>query len=144
MSVPLAIKAASQNARAYAYGRPHDFDAQRNSPDAEGIAAQRSRAIVIGPIVRLDLTPSEDSEQADSLIEAQIPLQQCRAMGLREGDLLVLTPRNARVFVDDGRGRGRGIIGPNCLPDRGKFIVTKATQHQSDHPRSLSGGRILK
>jgi len=94
----------AQNAKAYAYVRPHDFDVQRYSPGAEGIAAQLSRAIVIGPIARLELTPSEDSDQADPLIEAQIPSQQYRDMGLREGDLLVLTPRNARVFVDAGEG----------------------------------------
>lgn len=95
---------SAQNAKAYAYVRPHDFDVQRYSPGAEGIAAQLSRAIVIGPIARLELTPSEDSHQADPLIEAQIPSQQYRDMGLREGDLLVLTPRNARVFVDAGEG----------------------------------------
>jgi len=95
---------SAQNAKAYAYVRPHDFDVQRYSPGAEGIAAQLSRAIVIGPIARLELTPSEDSDQADPLIEAQIPSQQYRDMGLREGDLLVLTPRNARVFVDAGEG----------------------------------------
>lgn len=94
----------AKNAKAYAYVRPHDFDVQRYSPGAEGIAAQLSRAIVIGPIARLELTPSEDSDQADPLIEAQIPSQQYRDMGLREGDLLVLTPRNARVFVDAGEG----------------------------------------
>lgn len=59
---------------------------------------------MIGPIARLELTPSEDSDQADPLIEAQIPSQQYRDMGLREGDVLVLAPRNARVFVDAGEG----------------------------------------
>ncbi|MDO9359257.1 MAG: sulfate ABC transporter ATP-binding protein [Polaromonas sp.] len=94
----------AQNAKAYAYVRPHDFDVQRYSPGAEGIAAQLSRAIVIGPIARLELLPSEDSQQPDPLIEAQISSQQYREMGLREGDMLVLTPRNARVFVDAGQG----------------------------------------
>ena len=94
----------AQNAKAFAYVRPHDFDVQRYKPGAEGIAAQLSRAIVIGPIARLELLPSEDSQQADPLIEAQIPSQQYRDMGLREGDLLVLTPRKARVFVEEGAG----------------------------------------
>ncbi|MDB5868160.1 MAG: sulfate transporter, ATPase subunit, partial [Polaromonas sp.] len=40
----------------------------------------------------------------DSLIEAQIPAQQFRDMGLKEGETLVLTPRKARVFVDAGEG----------------------------------------
>ncbi|MDW5444316.1 sulfate ABC transporter ATP-binding protein [Polaromonas sp. SM01] len=94
----------AQNAKAFAYVRPHDFDVQRYTPGAEGIAAQLSRAIVIGPIARLELLPSEESQQADPLIEAQIPSQQYRDMGLREGDLLVLTPRKARVFVEEGAG----------------------------------------
>ena len=94
----------AQNAKAFAYVRPHDFDVQRYSPGAEGIAAQLSRAIVIGPIARLELLPSEDTQQADPLIEVQIPSQQYRDMGLREGDMLVLSPRKARVFVDAGEG----------------------------------------
>jgi sulfate transport system ATP-binding protein len=95
---------AAQNAKAFAYVRPHDFDVQRYAPGADGIVAQLSRAIVIGPIARLELTPSETNGQVDPLIEAQIPSQQYREMGLREGDLLVLTPRNARVFVEEGAG----------------------------------------
>ena len=59
---------------------------------------------MIGPIARLELTPSEESDQADPLIEVQIPSQQYRDMGLREGELLVVTPRNARVFVEEGAG----------------------------------------
>jgi hypothetical protein len=36
----------------------------------------------------------------DSIIEAQIPAQQYRDMGFREGETLVVTPRRARVFVE--------------------------------------------
>ena len=74
-------------------------------PKGEGIVARLDRAIVIGPIARLELVPSEDHRQpgntsADNLIEAQIPAQQYRDMGLNEGDMLVVTPRKARVFVE--------------------------------------------
>jgi sulfate transport system ATP-binding protein len=34
------------------------------------------------------------------VIEAQIPASQYRELGLTEGDVLVLTPRKARVFVE--------------------------------------------
>lgn len=66
--------------------------------------AQLTRAIVIGPIARLELIPAEDNKQADNLsadplIEAQMPAQQFRDLGLREGETLVLTPRKARVFL---------------------------------------------
>ena len=99
----------AQNAKAFAYVRPHDFKVERYSPGAQGITAQLSRAIVIGPIARLELIPSEHYQQPDNLIddrliEAQIPAQQYREMGLSEGDMLVLTPRKARVFIDAGEG----------------------------------------
>ena len=56
-------------------------------------------------VFRLELVPVEDHRQsgepsADNLIEAQIPAQQYRDMGLKEGDMLVVTPRKARVFVE--------------------------------------------
>jgi sulfate transport system ATP-binding protein len=97
--------AGAQNAKAFAYVRPHDLDVQRYSPGAQGIVVQLSRAIVVGPIARLELIPSEDTQPAnpsskDPIIEAQIPAQQFRDLGFREGETLVVTPRRARVFVE--------------------------------------------
>ena len=66
--------------------------------------AQLSRAIVVGPIARLELIPADGNQPAgdnqDSIIEAQIPAQQYKEMGFREGETLVVTPRRARVFVE--------------------------------------------
>jgi len=95
----------AQDAKAYAYVRPHDLDVQRYTAGASGIVAQLSRAIVVGPTARLELIPSDDNQPAarkgaDNLIEAQIPAQQFRELGLREGETLVVTPRRARVFVE--------------------------------------------
>ena len=108
---------AAQNAKAFAYVRPHDLDVERYAPgaglDAEGrprgIVAQLSRAIVVGPIARLELIPSQDHKPADnaspdSLIEAQIPAQQFKEQGFKEGETLVVTPRRARVFLDHAAG----------------------------------------
>jgi sulfate transport system ATP-binding protein len=105
--------ADAQNAKAFAYVRPHDLDVRRYSPgeglDAagrpRGIVVQLSRAIVVGPIARLELIPAGDTKPAgdngkDSIIEAQIPAQQFRDLGFREGETLVVTPRRARVFVE--------------------------------------------
>jgi sulfate/thiosulfate transport system ATP-binding protein len=111
--------ADAQNAKAFAYVRPHDLDVRRYSPgeglDAagrpRGIVVQLSRAIVVGPIARLELIPADDNKPAgdnqDSIIEAQIPAQQYRDMGFREGETLVVTPRRARVFVE-GATEGAG------------------------------------
>jgi sulfate transport system ATP-binding protein len=96
--------ADAQNAKAFAYVRPHDLDVQRYAPGAQGIVVQLSRAIVVGPIARLELIPADDTQPAepnkDSIIEAQIPAQQFRDLGFREGETLVVTPRRARVFVE--------------------------------------------
>jgi sulfate transport system ATP-binding protein len=99
---------SAQNAKAFAYVRPHDLDVQRYTPGAPGIVAKLDRAIVIGPIARLELIPVEGQQaggpSADPLIEAQMPAQKFRDMALKEGETLVLNPRKARVFVDAGEG----------------------------------------
>ena len=107
----------AHEAKAFAFVRPHDLDVERYSPgqalDAQGrprgIVAQLSRAIVVGPIARLELIPESDNQSADNtttetLIEAQIPAQQFRDQGLREGETLVVTPRHAKVFLDQAAG----------------------------------------
>jgi sulfate/thiosulfate transport system ATP-binding protein len=100
--------ADAENAKAFAYVRPHDLDVTRPVPGTragQGILAQLSRAIVVGPIARLELIPQSDNqasgENTDSIIEAQIPAQQFRESGFSEGETLVVTPRRARVFVED-------------------------------------------
>ena len=97
---------------AKAYVRPHDLEVQRYSHNGQaspapegGIAAQLDRAIVVGPIARLELVPVSDAETGDNrgfgaLFEAQIPAQQFRELGLREGETLWVTPRRAKVFVE--------------------------------------------
>ncbi|MEK9802106.1 MAG: TOBE-like domain-containing protein, partial [Curvibacter sp.] len=59
------------------------------------------RAIVVGPIARLELLPEDETQAAQqAVIEVQIPASQYRELGLTEGELLVVTPRKARVFVE--------------------------------------------
>ena len=113
MQIDSPEHAGAQNARALAYVRPHDLDVRRYSPGegldpagrARGVVVQLSRAIVVGPIARLELVPVDDNKPSDnarddSIIEAQIPAQQFRDLGLREGETLVVTPQRARVFVE--------------------------------------------
>ncbi|WP_368351569.1 MULTISPECIES: sulfate/molybdate ABC transporter ATP-binding protein [Comamonadaceae] len=117
MAIDSPEHASAQNAAAFAYVRPHDLDVERYSPGQgvgadgrpRGIVAQLSRAIVVGPIARLELIPDTDHKSADNaepeaLIEAQIPAQQFRDAGFREGETLVVTPRRARVFLDHAAG----------------------------------------
>ena len=86
------------------YAPGGNIDAQGQS---RGIVARLERAIVVGPIARLELIPAESNQAGndnggDPLIEAQISAQQFREMNLQEGEVLVVTPRRARIFVDEG------------------------------------------
>jgi sulfate transport system ATP-binding protein len=100
---------AAQDAKACAYVRPHDLDVQRypstdphiaSGATSGGIAAKLQRAIVVGPIARLELLPLDRAAAgSDDIIEAQMTSQQFHEMGLQEGETLLLTPRKARVFV---------------------------------------------
>jgi sulfate transport system ATP-binding protein len=101
----------AQDAKAFAYVRPHDMDVHRpvtsedfsqdSSPSQHGILAKLVRAILVGPLARLDLVPLDASDAgSDDIIEAQISAQQYHDMNIKEGETLVLTPRKARVFVE--------------------------------------------
>jgi sulfate transport system ATP-binding protein len=90
-----------QDAKAYAYVRPHDLDVHRYTPGAQGIVAKLTRTIVVGPVARLELEPVEVGQFGkDTVIEAQISASQFTEQAFKEGEVLVLTPRKARVFVD--------------------------------------------
>ncbi|MET3377805.1 MULTISPECIES: sulfate/molybdate ABC transporter ATP-binding protein [Variovorax] len=94
----------ARDAKARAYVRPHDIDVTRYVAGASGIVATLSRAIVVGPIARLELEPTEsnpDNPGSGTIIEAQLPAQQFRDLGLKEGDTVVANPRKARVFVEE-------------------------------------------
>ncbi len=91
----------AKNAQAFAYVRPHDLAVERYTPGATGIVAELQRAIVVGPIARLELWPENPSQPDghDPLIEAQMAAERFAALGLKEGDKLVVSPRKARVFL---------------------------------------------
>ncbi len=96
----------AQDAKAFAYVRPHDLEVQRYTPALgtadrpKGIMARLTRAIVVGPIARLELLPLDAATAGGSdLIEAHISAQQFQTLDLKTDEILVLTPRKARVFV---------------------------------------------
>ena len=98
----------AQDAKAMAYVRPHDLQVQRYVAGAPGLVVPLTRALVIGPIARLELTPV-DAHQAgdnsqDKLVEAQLTAQEFRDLGVQEGDTLVVTPRRAKVFIEEAAG----------------------------------------
>ena len=111
----------ASDAQACAYVRPHELDIARPTPGTPhpgSLQARLDRAIVVGPIARLELIalPADEAARPGThnvpdnsappaqLIEAHISAQEFRNLALREGETLVVTPRRAKVFVDQGAG----------------------------------------
>ncbi len=99
---------SAQDAKAFAYVRPHDLEVQRYAfgdgtgivAKPRGIVAKLSRAILIGPIARLELSRLEPSATGETeLIEAHLSAQEYGELDPREGEIFLLTPRKAKVFV---------------------------------------------
>jgi sulfate transport system ATP-binding protein len=91
---------AAQDAKAVAYVRPHDLQVTRWTEGLTGISARITRAIVVGPIARLELEPTDAPEKGrPQILEAQLTAAEYAALGLAEGDRVVVNPRKARVFV---------------------------------------------
>jgi len=113
MQLPAPEHGAAQNEKVLAYVRPHDLDVERPGAGApvpaNALLAVLTRAIVVGPIARLELIQQASAKAADNanpemVIEAQIPAQQFRDMAFREGETLLVTPRRAKVFLDQAAG----------------------------------------
>jgi sulfate transport system ATP-binding protein len=103
MSIPLQGSGPHQTSatQGKAYVRPHDFEVQRVTPGASGLAAQLVRAVVVGPMARLELTlPQQDANAPVQIIEAHIPASRYAEQAYAEGETLLLTPRKAKVFMD--------------------------------------------
>jgi sulfate transport system ATP-binding protein len=80
--------------------RPHDLDVERYTPGKEGIVVKLRRAHAIGPLAQLDLERADNAQ----LIEAVIPNERFASLGLKEGETLLVRPRQIQVFVDEGGG----------------------------------------
>jgi sulfate transport system ATP-binding protein len=73
--------------------RPHELDVRRlepGEPAEGGVVATLRRALVLDPVVRLEL---ECTSGEHELIEARLGTAQFEALGLREGDTVRVTPR---------------------------------------------------
>jgi sulfate transport system ATP-binding protein len=92
-----------KNEKALAYVRPHDLDVQRYSTGQSGIVATLDKALVVGPIARLELVASQQKGvETQTIIEAQIAASLFEKEKFKAGELLVVTPRKASVFLEAG------------------------------------------
>ena len=85
------------DAEAMAFVRPSDLVVTPYVSGAPGLAARLDRALLVGPLARLELTPRE---QPDQILEAHLPADEFRRLGVKEGDTVSVSPRKARVFLE--------------------------------------------
>ena len=85
------------DAEAMAFVRPSDLTVAPYAAGAtSGLAARLDRALVVGPMARLELTPRE---QPGQILEAHLPADEYRRLGVKEGDTVLVATRKARVFL---------------------------------------------
>lgn len=88
-----------------AYVRPSELEVVRHSGAAGGVAASVRYIGSAGPIVRLELTRLDNG----GLLDAEVTRERYRALDLKIGDRVEVTPRNLRIFPKDGGMEGAGI-----------------------------------
>ncbi|MCX7742318.1 MAG: sulfate ABC transporter ATP-binding protein [Tepidimonas sp.] len=88
------------DAQALAYVRPHELDVAPLAVGT-GLPARLERALVVGPMARLELRPlaPTDGQAVAAVLEAHVPADRWAVLGLREGDTVCVMPRVARVFL---------------------------------------------
>jgi sulfate transport system ATP-binding protein len=90
----------AQNAQAMAYVRPHELQVERYRSGASGMVAQLQRAIVVGPLARLEIGLEANAQGPQQALEAHMSADRFDELGLKEGEKLLVSPRKARVFLN--------------------------------------------
>jgi sulfate transport system ATP-binding protein len=129
--------AGRDQAEAIAFVRPHDFDIARHSPGRDGIDARFSRAVVVGPVAKLELssdaavaTARSELSNGGTIIEVQLPAREFLEMNLQEGERVLLLPRRARVFID-GHAIDAGELAPASASATSATPATPIPQSES-------------
>ncbi len=84
---------------AIGYARPHEIEIERFSPGGEGIPAQLSRILVVGPTARLEL----ERDDSGQIVEAELPAARVRTLKLKQGETVLIRPSRMQVFLERDR-----------------------------------------
>jgi sulfate transport system ATP-binding protein len=95
-SFELPEHAAATVGNAIAYVRPHELEIDRYSAGSQGIVVKLRRAHAIGPLAQLDLQRVDNAE----LVEVVMSNERFGHLQLKEGETLLVRPKNLRVFAD--------------------------------------------
>ncbi|WP_050615592.1 sulfate/molybdate ABC transporter ATP-binding protein [Bacillus testis] len=81
---------------AVGYTRPHDFNIDKHPTEKSSIAASVEYVHVVGPAVRVELKRQDNGET----IELEIPKEKSMDLELEQGNMVYVTPREMKVFLD--------------------------------------------
>jgi len=81
---------------AVAFARPHELQVERYFPGADGIAVRLVRRYVRGASVLLEF----DRDDAEEVIEVELPREEADLLNPAIGEQLVVRPRALRVFTE--------------------------------------------
>ena len=90
-----------QDTKVMAFIRPHDFYVRRYRAEDQGMTARLNRVVLVGPIARMELEVLEGSQAAVPMrvVEVQISATEWKDQNFKEGEILLLSPRKAKVFL---------------------------------------------
>jgi sulfate transport system ATP-binding protein len=97
VALPAPAFEGTDEQRAVAYVRPHELEVLRYAPATDGIAVTLNHAYLAGPSAFLEL-----AKEDGGLLEAQLPEEEFRSLGLRDGETLLARPRRGRIFASAG------------------------------------------
>lgn len=97
LSVQAPEHAATQDAAAIGYVRPHDLELIRQKNGDPAFPASVRHIIAVGPLVRVEL----ERRDSGGMLEAEISREQYQELNLRTGDEIFVKARKLKVFLDD-------------------------------------------
>jgi sulfate transport system ATP-binding protein len=89
--------AATRDAPAVAYVRPHEIELERDRNGEAVIEAIVRYVHAVGPTARLELERHDNGER----IDAELTRERYRELELKAGERVYVKPRDMRIFVDD-------------------------------------------
>jgi sulfate transport system ATP-binding protein len=97
VEVPAKMFAGAENGRTDAYIRPHELDLSRSGDGGNSLLGKVVHVNPAGSVVKVRLL----AEDFGLMLNVDVTLERYRALNLRPGDAIFVTPKAAKVFEPD-------------------------------------------
>src|SRR5207248_7921268 len=89
--------AGAASGPAVGYVRPHEIEIARSPNGTPALEAAVRHISAVGPVVRIDLERIDNGER----IDAELPKDEFRELGLQAGETVFVKPKRMKVFVEE-------------------------------------------